>query len=154
MRGRSWEVGSRGGNIAFRVWHAAVGLIHELFNKTRLSHPSSPYFLFFVNRPATSYQPVATGQGVEQQEGVRVTDLMGVHAGANSISGDFSLQAPGLKIEGGEAAYPVENFTISGNLFELLERVVAVGSELEWSVIFLVAGSPSVEVANVAFAGA
>ncbi|WP_456444555.1 TldD/PmbA family protein [Oceanithermus sp.] len=97
---------------------------------------------------------VAPGQGVEQQEGVRVTDLMGVHAGANPISGDFSLQALGLKIEGGETAYPVENFTISGNVFELLQRIVAVGDDLEWSVIFLVGASPTVEVADVAFAGA
>ncbi|GEM88883.1 TldD/PmbA family protein [Oceanithermus desulfurans] len=97
---------------------------------------------------------VAPGAGVRLEEGVLVTDLMGVHAGANPISGDFSLQALGLKVEGGEAAYPVENFTISGNVFELLERIVAVGQDLEWSVIFLVGASPMVEVADLAFAGA
>ena len=96
---------------------------------------------------------VAPGAGVRLEDGVLVTDLMGVHAGAKPISGDFSLQALGLKIEGGEAAYPVENFTISGNFFELLERVVAVGSELEWSVLYLAGASPTVEVAEVAFAG-
>ncbi len=97
---------------------------------------------------------VAPGEGVTLQDGVLITDLMGVHAGANSISGDFSLQALGLKIEGGEAAYPVENFTLSGNFFELLERIVATGRELEWSVMFLAGASPTVEVAEVAFAGA
>ena len=97
---------------------------------------------------------VAPGDGVELQDGVLVTDLMGVHAGANPISGDFSLQALGIKIENGEEAYPVENFTISGNFFELIERIVAVGDELEWSVMYLAGASPTVEIADVAFAGA
>lgn len=97
---------------------------------------------------------VAPGEGVRPREGVQVTDLMGVHAGANPISGDFSLQALGLKIEGGEAVFPVENFTISGNIFELLERIVAVGQDLEWGVIYTVGASPMVEVADLAFAGA
>ncbi|WP_457630613.1 TldD/PmbA family protein [Oceanithermus sp.] len=97
---------------------------------------------------------VAPGAGLELAEGVLVTDLMGVHAGANPISGDFSLQALGIKIEGGEEAYPVENITISGNFFDVLERVVALGGELEWSVGHLVGASPTVEIADVAFAGA
>ena len=97
---------------------------------------------------------VAPGRGVELRDGVLITDLMGVHAGANPISGDFSLQALGLKIEGREVAYPVENFTISGNFFDLLERIVATGSELEWSVMYLAGASPTVEVAELAFAGA
>ncbi len=97
---------------------------------------------------------VAPGGGVKRQDGVLVTDLMGVHAGANPISGDFSLQALGIKIEDGEEAYPVENFTISGNFFELLERIVAVGDDLEWSVMYLAGASPTVEIADVAFAGA
>ncbi len=63
--------------------------------------------------------------------GVVVTDLMGLHAGANPISGDISVQALGLLIEGGEVAYPVENFTISGNLLELFSRVVGLSETLE-----------------------
>ncbi len=97
---------------------------------------------------------VAPGSGVGLKDGVLVTDLMGVHAGANPISGDFSLQALGLKIESGEEAYPVENFTISGNFFDLIERIVAVGDDLEWSVMYLAGASPIVEIADVAFAGA
>ena len=72
-----------------------------------------------------------TGEGVDLVDGVLVTDLLGLHAGANPITGDLSLQAFGIKIEGDER-YPVENFVISGNLFELLKRVSAVGDESEW----------------------
>ncbi len=97
---------------------------------------------------------VAPGQGIRMDEGIVVTDLMGLHAGANPISGEFSLQALGLKVEGGEVAYPVENFTVAGNFLELLSHITALGTELEWNPMMGVVGSPMVEVAELSFAGA
>jgi len=87
------------------------------------------------------------------KDGIVVTELMGLHAGANPISGEFSLQALGLKVEGGEVAYPVENFTVAGNFLELLSRITALGRELEWHPMMYVVGSPMVEVAELSFAG-
>lgn len=92
------------------------------------------------------------GAGVTMREGVLVTGLMGLHAGADPISGDFSLQAFGLKIEGGEVTHPVEDFAISGNLLELLGRVVGIGSDLKWTPYG--GATPMLEVADVSFAGA
>ena len=92
------------------------------------------------------------GDGVKLEDGVVVTDLMGVHAGANPVSGDISLQAFGLRVEGGES-YPVENFVISGNLFKMLEKVSAVASEPEWSHLEGVL-APMVEVESLSFGGA
>ena len=97
---------------------------------------------------------VEPGAGVQMDSGIVVTDLMGLHAGANPISGEFSLQALGLKVEGGEVAYPVENFTVAGNFLELLNRITALGSELEWNPMMGIVGSPMVEVAELSFAGA
>ncbi len=97
---------------------------------------------------------VEPGAGVQMDSGIVVTDLMGLHAGANPISGEFSLQALGLKVEGGEVAYPVENFTVAGNFLELLTRITALGSELEWNPMMGIVGSPMVEVAELSFAGA
>jgi PmbA protein len=97
---------------------------------------------------------VQPGQGVLQHDGIVITDLMGLHAGANPISGEFSLQALGLKVEGGEVAYPVENFTVAGNFLELLSRITALGTELEWNPMMGIVGSPMVEVAELSFAGA
>lgn len=97
---------------------------------------------------------VQPGQGVKMDEGVLITDLMGLHAGANPISGEFSLQALGLKVEGGEMAYPVENFTVAGNFLELLSRITALGTELEWNPMMGIVGAPMVEVAELSFAGA
>ncbi|MBW6456860.1 MAG: hypothetical protein K0A98_13330 [Trueperaceae bacterium] len=72
-----------------------------------------------------------SGDGARPDDGVVVTDLVGVHAGANPITGDVSLQDLGLRGEG-DAVRPVENFALSFDLFGLLERVNAVGDSLEW----------------------
>ncbi|HEX7003054.1 MAG TPA: metallopeptidase TldD-related protein [Trueperaceae bacterium] len=92
------------------------------------------------------------GEGVATNDGVVVCELMGLHAGANPISGDISLQALGLRVEGGES-YPVENFVISGNLFRMLEKVTAVGSEPEWSPGGSIR-SPMIEIESLSFGGA
>ncbi|MCS7067779.1 MAG: TldD/PmbA family protein [Meiothermus sp.] len=97
---------------------------------------------------------VQPGQGVRLEEGIIVTDLMGLHAGANPISGEFSLQALGLRVEGGEVAYPVENFTVAGNFLTLLAHITALGTKLEWNPMMGIVGSPMVEVAELSFAGA
>jgi PmbA protein len=91
------------------------------------------------------------GSGVTLQDGIIVTDLMGVHAGANAISGDFSLQALGLKVEAGESVHAVENFAVAGEWLELLQNIVGLGERLEWQGSL---GSPMVEVAELSFAGA
>jgi PmbA protein len=93
------------------------------------------------------------GAGVPEGDGVIVTDLMGVHAGANPITGDVSVQAMGLEVVGGERA-PVDDFAVSFNLFELMERVEAVGDDLAWFPKGAMIAAPSLAVADVSFAGA
>ncbi|MGC8876411.1 TldD/PmbA family protein [Thermus sp.] len=87
-------------------------------------------------------------------EGVVVTELMGLHAGANPVSLDFSVQALGLWVEEGEVRHAVENFAVSGNLLELLQGVEAVGDDLDWLLLGAAYGSPTVAVAELSFAGA
>lgn len=92
------------------------------------------------------------GDGVEPDDGVIVTELMGLHAGANPISGDFSLQGLGLKVEG-DTSYPVENFVISGNLYKVLLAVTGLGRESEWDPLTNV-NAPMVEIESLSFGGA
>lgn len=87
-------------------------------------------------------------------EGVLITEFMGLHAGANPVSLDFSLQALGLWVEEGEVRYAVENFAVSGNLLELLQGIEGVGSDLDWVFWGSAFGSPTVAVAELSFAGA
>lgn len=96
---------------------------------------------------------LAPGAGIEYSEGVIVTDLMGVHAGANPVSGDVSVQAMGLELRGGERE-PVEDFAISFNLFELLGRIDQVGDDPEWRAgLTGVVNAPSLSAPDVSFAG-
>lgn len=96
---------------------------------------------------------LAPGTGIELAQGILVVNLMGLHAGANPISGDFSLQGLGLEIDGGAIGRPVENFAVSGNLYDLLLDIVALGSELEWQFVGTSLAAPMIEVAELSFAG-
>jgi len=56
------------------------------------------------------------------EEGVLVTSAFG--SGANLITGDYSRGAAGFKIEKGQITYPINEFTIAGNLTEMLACMV------------------------------
>lgn len=95
------------------------------------------------------------GSGVSASDGVLVTDLMGVHAGANPVSGDVSVQAMGLETVGGET-FPVDDFAVSFNLFELLKRIEEVGDDPATRPSMMGYGAvtaPSIAVPDVSFAG-
>lgn len=87
--------------------------------------------------------------------GVYIDSLGGLHAGANVVSGDFSLQSAGFLIENGKKTKPVKAFTVAGNFFELLGKVVAVADNLEVPNPgdITAFGSPSVLVDQLSIAG-
>jgi PmbA protein len=63
-----------------------------------------------------------------------VKGLMGLHSGANPVSGDFSLLvSEGELVEGG-GSRPVEQITIAGNFFEVLKNIKAIGNDLRFSI--------------------
>jgi PmbA protein len=61
--------------------------------------------------------------------GLLITELMG--QGVNLLTGDYSRGAAGFWVENGEIQYPVEEFTIAGNLRDLYRNLVAVGSDVD-----------------------
>lgn len=85
--------------------------------------------------------------------GLFVCSLQGLHSGANSVTGDFSLGAKGFWIEGGKIAYPVEQITIAGNFFELLTRVTDIADDLWFGAGGVSIGGPSVLVSEISVAG-
>ena len=84
-------------------------------------------------------------------EGLLITELSGLHSGANPISGDFSLLAKGFRVIGGKQARPVEQITIAGNFYQLLKDIRAVGTDLEFKGSAI--GSPSVDAGCIHVAG-
>ncbi len=61
-------------------------------------------------------------------DGVYITSLQGLHAGLDSRSGDFSLQAEGFHVENGKRDKPLTLITVSGNLYKIFNDVIAVGN--------------------------
>ena len=87
----------------------------------------------------------------EINEGVIITDLAGLHSGANVVSGDFSLAAKGFYVEDGKKSFPVEQITLAGNYFDLLKNIVEIGDDLKFPMSNV--GSPSVIVTGLSIAG-
>lgn len=87
--------------------------------------------------------------------GVYITDLNGLHAGADAISGDFSLQSAGYMIENGKKTTYVKSFTVAGNFYDLLKNIVALANncELPNAMGMTAFGSPSVLVDGLSIAG-
>ena len=87
--------------------------------------------------------------------GVYITNLGGLHAGANPITGDFSLQSAGFMIEGGAKTTAVKSFTVAGNFYDLLKNITALANncELPMAMGMTAFGSPSVRVDGLSIAG-
>ncbi len=64
----------------------------------------------------------------KMDRGLLVTELLG--SGVNAITGDYSRGAAGFWVENGEIQYPVEEFTIAGNLKDMYKNIVAVGNDV------------------------
>ena len=65
----------------------------------------------------------------QMQRGILVTEVMG--QGVNIVTGDYSRGATGFWVENGELQYPIEEFTLAGNLKQMFRQLVAVGSDLD-----------------------
>lgn len=63
----------------------------------------------------------------EMGTGLIVEELIG--QGVNSVTGDYSRGAVGHWVENGEIQHAVHEVTIAGNLKELYQRIVAIGSD-------------------------
>ena len=84
-------------------------------------------------------------------KGLIITDFAGLHSGANSITGDFSLAAKGFYIEDGIKTHPVEQITVAGNFFTLLNNIEEICSDLKFTMSSV--GSPSIVIKELSIAG-
>lgn len=89
------------------------------------------------------------------QNGLYITECKGFHAGANAVTGDFSIESAGFMIRDGKRAEPVKSFTVAGNFFDLLKQVDRIGNEIVWGIpsSFTVYGSPDLLVRGLSVAG-
>jgi len=94
----------------------------------------------YAGTPSAGCRALALAPGVldfegvleEVGDGVYVQSVTGVHSGVNTISGDFSVGAEGLRISGGALGEPLREMTVASTLQRLLLDVAVVGADVEW----------------------
>jgi len=107
-------------------------------------------FNFYIKPGEKSYEEMLACL----DKGLLITELQGMHSGANTVSGDFSLAAKGFWVENGKAVRPVEQITIAGNFYKLLEDVEEVGADLKFDMpAGACFGSPTIIVRELSVAG-
>ncbi len=123
-------------------------------NASKASYASSvetsPY-TFCIEAGETKRDELFTLAG----DGLYITEVKGLHAGANAVTGDFSVESAGYLVKDGKKTSPVKSFTIAGNFFELLRDVAAVGDDLYIDVSggTTTFGSPSLLFREISVAG-
>ena len=115
----------------------------------------APVMITGTNFYASPSETPRSGLLAQMGEGLMLTELEGLHSGANIISGDFSLLSSGFVVENGKIARPVEQITVAGNFYDLLKDIVAVASDFRYSFPSSAGyiGSPSVFVKSLACSG-
>ncbi len=98
---------------------------------------------------AGTIKPADILKGIK--EGLYITVAFGLHAGINSVTGDFSIPVAGFKIENGEITFPIRGVNIAGNLFGFLKSVNNVGDDLTW---ILSTGCPTFSAESIKIGGA
>lgn len=102
---------------------------------------------FYIENGKMSIEELAS----EVNDGILITDVAGLHSGVNAISGDFSVAAEGFRIEDGKITVPVNQITIAGNFYEILNKVKCLGNDLKFNGSAV--GSPSVLINDISVAG-
>ncbi len=110
----------------------------------------SPYY-FGIEAGDTSLESLFA----EAEGGVYITQLKGLHAGANAVTGDFSIESAGFLIENGKKGRPVKSFTIAGNFYDLLKEIEKISDTVTVGVpgVFRAVGAPDVLLKNISIAG-
>ena len=110
----------------------------------------SPFTMYLAGGDMTEEELLA-----KVGSGVYITDLAGLHAGADAISGDFSLQSSGFMIEDGKKTTYVKSFTVAGNFYDVLKNITLTASNMTLPSAMGKTnfGAPSVCVEGLSIAG-
>ena len=85
------------------------------------------------------------------EEGIIVTEITGLHAGLNAMTGEFSLQSQGWYVKDGKKVKPVNLITIAGNFLEAMKQVEMLGNDGKLNAGSI--GSPSILFTSFSVSG-
>ena len=106
----------------------------------------SPTNMYIEGSETTSFDEMLQMVG----NGVLITDIQGLHAGLNPVSGSFNLQSSGFKIKDGKISDAITLFVVSGNIIDMLNNVKAIGNDFDYKGSV---GSGSLLVENINISG-
>ncbi|SHI44080.1 TldD/PmbA family protein [Lutispora thermophila] len=127
--------------------------VNSTGNGFRISHKSSIGVLpinMYIEKGSYSLEEMI----MSLEKGLLITDIQGLHAGINTISGDFSLYSNGFLIEHGKVIKPVNQITIAGNFYDMIKEIQALGDDVRFSTpgIYYF-GSPSMMIDRLTVSG-
>jgi len=85
-------------------------------------------YTFYINKGEMTRDEILA----KAENGIYVTAMKGFHAGANAVTGDFSIESEGFLIEDGKITSPVKSFTVAGNFFDWMKQITDVDNELDF----------------------
>lgn len=108
-------------------------------------------YSFYLGAGEKSFEELLSGV----EDGIYITAMKGLHAGADAVTGDFSIDSEGFRIRDGKICEAVKAFTVAGNFFELIKNIEATSSNLEFGLPsgFTVFGAPDLLVRKMSIAG-
>lgn len=107
---------------------------------------SGPTNLYLQEGSLTKDEIIAT-----VNDGIYITEVNGLHAGLNPISGDFNVQSSGFVIKDGKLDRPITLFVLSGNFYELMNNVEEIGNDIEPR--FTGVAAPTIKIGSLAISG-
>jgi PmbA protein len=139
------------------------GYLHNTYTAARMNAVSTGNAsrAGFKSTPGVSTTNLILSPGKETPEklaagagrALLVQDLIGVHSGANPISGDFSVGVNGMILDGGVPAEPIREATIASTILEILSNVIAVGNDLRFLPFGGSIGTPTILIGEMTVAG-
>ncbi len=118
-------------------------------NAIKYSYTSKPSIMpinFVLSTGDMTFEELVKELG----NGIIITDLQGMHSGANPISGEFSLGAEGFLVENGNIVSGVEQITIASNFLDVLSNITKIGNDTEVGGNII---SPSFIISQMTVAG-
>lgn len=108
-------------------------------------------YSFYVSAGEESFEDMVASV----KDGIYITAMKGLHAGADAVTGDFSIDSEGFRIRDGKICEAIKSFTVAGNFFDLLKNIKSVANDLTFGLPsgFTVFGAPSILVPEMSIAG-
>lgn len=110
----------------------------------------SPYH-FYIKGGEQSDEQLFESLG----DGIYITELKGLHAGANAVTGDFSIESAGFEVKNGKIGSAIKSFTVAGNFFEFIKNIEAFSNNVKFGFPagFTVFGAPNTLIRGCSVAG-